>query len=89
MRICHFNTTDIESALSKLVLTFLIELKRAAKNIKKKQFTNKKIRSISKKNGDNPKCVTLSSNKIVEFITTFGPPVSLFVLLLYVVFYAF
>ena len=89
MRICHFNTTDIESALSKLVLTFMIELKRAAKNIKN-QFTNKKIRSISKKNnGDNPKCVTLSSEKIVEFITTFGPPVSLFVLLLYVVFYAF
>ena len=70
------------------MLTFLIELKRAAKNIKN-QFTNKKIRSISKKNGDNPKCVTLSSDKIVEFITTFGPPVSLFVLLMYVVFYAF
>ena len=49
MRICHFNTTDIESALSKLMLTFLIELKRAAKNIKN-QFTNKKKnRSISKK----------------------------------------
>ena len=72
------------------MLTFLIELKRAAKNIKN-QFTNKNIRSIykKKKNGDNPKCVTLSSNKIVEFITTFGPPVSLFVLLMYVVFYAF
>ena len=71
------------------MLTFLIELKRAAKN-KKNQFTNKNIRSIyKKKNGDNPKCVTLSSDKIVEFITTFGPPVSLFVLLMYVVFYAF
>ena len=30
-------------ALSRLMLTFLIELKRAAKNIKN-QFTNKKIR---------------------------------------------
>ena len=86
MKIRHFNTTDIESALSKLMLTYLIELKRTAKNIKN-QFTNKKNRSIQKKkNGDNPKCVTLSSDEIVEFITTFGPPVSLFVLLLSVVF---
>ena len=48
MRICHFNTTDIESALSKLMLTFLIELKRAAKNIKN-QFTNKKLDLYPKK----------------------------------------
>ena len=43
MRICHFNTTDIESALSKLELTFLIELKRAAKNIKKISSQIKKL----------------------------------------------
>ena len=70
MRICHFNMTDIESALSKLMLTFLIELKRAAKNIKN-QFTNKTIRSISKKNGDNPKCVTLSSDKLSNLLQSF------------------
>ena len=65
----------------------LQKIKKITSQIKKLDLYIKKKKK--KKNGDNPKCVTLSSDKIVEFVTTFGPPVSLFVLLMYVVFYAF
>ena len=51
-------------------------LKRDA-NILKISSQIKKL-DLYPKNGDNPKSVTLKSDKIVEFIKTFGPPVCFF-----------